>query len=560
MDKNELEISIKNIGSIKNASFSIKDLTGILGLPNSGKSYALRSIYWFLQLLDKNRYLEIKNMIKKNMLYYDIINFISNENNKNMEEVIKDKVSKYMNSAKSVKKLNQHEIIYQDDLQLEFHLNTDVISKLIKIVFKKTMMGYLNTNILNSIKINGMGMDKIINEIKLDILKGKDNIFPIETFESLYMPPLMQGYNKHLETAGVLTRSPIRMTIDNIKYNFLADNVSMNFNLKLIADTNSVELLAHNFREIESEIIFNDADLNNSYTRNVISKISSKIRAYITDFYLNSIKLYISDLSGLGSIKFIPYGRNIIVQLYNNSKSIKTDIFEPNNVLHILQNLKNAPFSSYFKWVDEGSKSIDNVNENVKSLFQFMIKGRIDFDSNSGGFKYIYSKDKYVDLNLSSAMVEEIAGIMLPIISSREGDLIIIEEPEAQLHITTQIIMGILLVYIVKEMNIKILFSTHSDTMTFIIQHILSNNIQDNDIKKLMQTIYNNNDVPIPKLNTSDNKMAKKFSFYYISEGKSQEYKSKDLQNSIPGISNVIDDLFNWAFNSLKDSENGDKN
>jgi hypothetical protein len=54
--------------------------------------------------------------------------------------------------------------------------------------------------------------------------------------------------------------------------------------------------------------------------------------------------------------------------------------------------------------------------------------------------------------------------------------------------------------------------------------------------------------------------MAEKFSFYYISEGKSREYKSKDLQNSIPGISNVIDDLFNWAFNSLKDPDNGDKN
>jgi len=42
MYKNDLKIKIKNIGSIENASFNIKDITGILGLPNSGKSYALR--------------------------------------------------------------------------------------------------------------------------------------------------------------------------------------------------------------------------------------------------------------------------------------------------------------------------------------------------------------------------------------------------------------------------------------------------------------------------------------------------------------------------------------
>jgi len=36
-----------------------------------------------------------------------------------------------------------------------------------------------------------------------------------------------------------------------------------------------------------------------------------------------------------------------------------------------------------------------------------------------------------------------------------------------------------------------------------------------------------------------------RLNFYYINKGKSKEYESKKLQNSIPRISNVIDDLFN---------------
>ena len=162
MDKNDLKIRIKNIGSIENVSFTIKDITGILGLPNSGKSYALRSIYWFLQLLDKNRYSEIIDMIKEDMPYYDIIDFISIGNNNNVEDEIKDIISNYIANTKSYKKLNQHEILYGSELQFEFHLNTDNISKLIKSTFKNTMQNYLNSKKLDSIEINGINMDKII--------------------------------------------------------------------------------------------------------------------------------------------------------------------------------------------------------------------------------------------------------------------------------------------------------------------------------------------------------------------------------------------------------------
>ena len=237
--------------------------------------------------------------------------------------------------------------------------------------------------------------------------------------------------------------------------------------------------------------------------------------------------------------------------------SISTNIYAPENIIEVLSNLKNAPFSTYFKWLDAGRTSLERVDKEVRDLFEFIMQGNIENDRNKGGLIYKYSENNSVSINQSSAMVEEITGIMLPIISSSDEDLIIIEEPEAQLHITTQIIMGILLVYISRKMNLKIIFSTHSDTMAFLMHYIVTNNIDGKKLRELMEKIY---DIKKLKegLNILKNKSNNNVIFYYIKDGKSSDIKDENMEANIPGITNIINDLFDWVFNSLKNY--GDKN
>jgi predicted ATPase len=543
MNKSELKISIKEIGPIKNTVFNIniKDLTGILGLPNSGKSYALRSIYWFLQLLDENRYSEIQNMFTKNILYNEIIT--QPENNKNIKNEIINQVQRYIDNIKSGKNSSYSGgTIYDRTLQLNFKLNVVMLSTLLKNVFKKTMDDYVNTNKLGSITVNGKTMMQIIKETNFDISKGKNNIILNGKFESLYLPDRTGDSKEYYEMSRILRRNPISIIINDINVNFSENDILVNFNLTL---TPSKEPSRYDVLD------------NNLNSGDFISIISSRLKKYIIDFYLNSIKSSISDISGLNSIKFIPYGRNIIVQLFNNA--IKMSISEPNDVLNMLYNLRNAPFSSYFSWLDKGRSSLDNIDDDIKLFFHFIMNGAIEIDGSSGGFKYKYSGDNFVDINLSSAMVEEITGLMLPIISSHEGDLLIIEEPEAQLHISTQIIMGILLMYVAKKMNIKILFSTHSDTLAFTIQHIMNNRINGESIKQLMSKVYNSK-VPDIKFNMFNSESNNEFTFYYMEkEKKVKKVNNRDLERNVPGISSVVDDLVNWAFTSLQENKKGEE-
>ena len=48
-----IEFKIKKVGPIQDLKIELGDITMLLGRPNSGKSYTLRSMYWFLQILDE---------------------------------------------------------------------------------------------------------------------------------------------------------------------------------------------------------------------------------------------------------------------------------------------------------------------------------------------------------------------------------------------------------------------------------------------------------------------------------------------------------------------------
>ncbi len=549
MVENRIKIEINEIGSIKHASFNVKDLTGILGLPNTGKGYILRSIYWFFQLLDDKRYQEIKSMIRKNVLPDEVAKFEVTNMNKSIEEEIKNIVSEHVKAS-----VHDNITLYNQEIELNYELKSDGIMNIIKSVFTKTLTDYVNTGKLGAIKVNGKNINTLIKEaisespegVKVYAEQDKRNVFT-------YYLARTGNPEEYYKISRALRKYPLKVNPENVKFNFSEKGISANFNLKLIVDKNESNQIIFGEPYITGRnpiLVYHDFP----YTSIFISEMTSRIVDYLIDFYLTNLRSSILDISGLSSVKFIPYGRNIIVQLFNNSAG---DIYEPMEALDVLSNLKNAPFSTYFKWLNTGKSSLKDLNDDIKRFFEVIMRGNIENDKNSGELKYRYSKDGSISLNLSSAMVEEITGIMLPVISSNANDLIIIEEPEAQLHITTQIIMGIFLIYISRKMNIKIIFSTHSDTMAFVIQHIITNNIGESEIIELIKKIYKE-EIPKNSFHALANKPEDELVFYYIDKGNSREVSRNDMKNNIPGITDVIDDLFNWAFDSLKND--GDKN
>ncbi|WP_290705048.1 AAA family ATPase, partial [Ferroplasma sp. Type II] len=478
MENDEIEFEIKNIGPIKKSIIRTKNITTILGLPNSGKSYALRSIYWFLQLLDEYRFKEFNRLVNHVKSDEILENKIMNDMNKEIEKELNGIVDDFISNKQNI----LHEV-YKNNIKINYKINLEKLKLLIKGVFKDTLKQYTGSSNIKNIKVNGKSIDTIIDDSISEIpIFGSEYSKDDNGLHFMYSIPRNSNFTpeQYYEIMKKLRRHPLTVTINpmNISKAGTSINVDVTFSISKANDEYFQERLDFyglNFPGTNISIE------NFPYMGIIISNISKNIWTSIINFSLKNIKSAISDISGINSIKFIPYGRNIIVQLYNNS--LKKSLYYPGEILEDLSVLKSAPFSSYFKWLDAGRERLNNNQNELINLFNFIINGEIKSDSNTNALKYFFGDNKSVDIVLSSAMVEEITGLMLPIISSNDKDLIIIEEPEAQLHISTQIIMGILLVALVKKKDIKIIFSTHSDTLVIVMNYLLTQHVEKNDVK-----------------------------------------------------------------------------
>ncbi|EQB73148.1 MAG: hypothetical protein AMDU4_FER2C00094G0004 [Ferroplasma sp. Type II] len=563
MENDEIEFEITNIGPIKRSIIHIKNITTILGLPNSGKSYALRSIYWFLQLLDEYRFKEFGGLINHVKSDEILENKIMNDMNKEIEKELSDVI----NDFTSNKQNSSTHGVYKNNIKINYKINLEKLKLLIKGVFKDTLKQYTGSSNITNIKVNGKSMDTIIDDSISEIpIFGSEYSKNDNGLQFMYSIArnLNFGPQKYYDIMNKLRRNPLTVTVNSLNFSKAGTSISVDvtFLISRASDEYLNDRMAFRGFDFPSS---NTSIENFPYMGIIISNVSEHIWASIINFSLNNIKSAISDISGINSTKFIPYGRNIIVQLYNSS--LKRILYYPGTILRDLSVLKSAPFSSYFKWLDAGKEKLNSDQNELISLFNFIINGEIKSDSNTNALKYFFGDNKSVDINLSSAMVEEITGLMLPIISSNDKDLIIIEEPEAQLHISTQIIMGILLVALAKKKDIKIIFSTHSDTLVIVMNYLLTQHIEKNDVQNLVKAIYNNqfsqdnlNDL----INVFDDKKKIDIKFYSNKDDKFMLIDNKDILKEIPGITDFIDRLFNWSIGVIsktqKDQNGENKN
>ena len=101
----------------------------------------------------------------------------------------------------------------------------------------------------------------------------------------------------------------------------------------------------------------------------------------------------------------------------------------------------------------------------------FSLFGR--FEARGGRILYS-SRGPPVEIPRASAMAAEVLGIMLPIYASRRDSLILIEEPEAQLHPAAHVLMAVALLA-VAGLGYRLVVTTHSEQLVATIAGVASN-------------------------------------------------------------------------------------
>lgn len=577
-----LRVSIEHIGPIKSLDLPLNDISMILGRPNSGKSYTLRSIYWFLLNLDEKA---MVRMVEKYSSSYDMeldepestdLNRFSSSVIEYSIRILRALLSRY--SSNKVKEREEstsysQELktkILQDKFELNLRIPREELKANISEMYAKELVKFVGSSNTRNITINGTGFHEVLRRAINSVLPEKGHIISGRDYYFLLPEIYQMSDNSVAYTVRRLNRDfPIILNFDSQIVGVGTDQVRLSISVSAHFDLEKVQILFRRryfsgmmarplekyLLDLEKSLDENPKAVLSDSNLHILESITKEYSDFIMQLSFNEVGNELYNLTSLKSVKFIPYGRNLLMELANTS--FGNAYYESGEIIEILKGLESTPLTNYFEWVLESRKLINSAPSEFTELFELIIAGKLSYIEDTGALVYNYTKDKMIKLGLSSAMVEELSGLLLPLLSSSESELILIEEPEAQLHVSTQILMGLLLIAIAVQKKLKIVISTHSDLLALVVHYVLDLRPDEESLSSLIKEIIpygKTEDSQISWLAKTVSKMDKStgsVSCFIESNGKSRILESEELDTSIPSISSTVDSFYKWTISEL---------
>jgi len=533
-----MKFRLVNIGPIKDAEIELGDFTLFLGLPSTGKSFALRSIYTSLIFLDN----EYEYSLAGNLqfaLFHETVSTGADYVISYILRLLKDGYDTCdPTTLESIIKI----IIKEHNFDISGTIENDCliriserinlleklkdISPLIKRVFKdeylKMMRKSVNYTKSSSLYINGEKVEDIIENLEMPAIETKD--LRLKLRGGFIIPE--KGEMKH-KVNGV----------------YEAGILKINVELKPIIKQKTNKKLA--FEELQS---LKPVGVDSIILRRILPL--GKMTEYLTKEYANKVE-------SLHSIIFIPYGRSQLelvneesISIYSSTTDIKKRVLarEFSPLYRLDQSIIN--FLSHINNAKEKIRRNEVTDTYILSLISAITKTRIKVDEKS---RILFEIQNGVELEpfYTSAMINEVTSILLPLLNLQTPALVLIEEPESQLHLAYQILLLLALLSLVQH-GYKFVITTHGDLMASFLGDLVKYKPSKEKIKELLKKIFNQELPSIFEKTLEDvEKTIKesKMKVYYFENGTANEVPADRLAYEVPGVTKqVVDKVVDWEW------------
>jgi len=541
-----------NVGPIKDAEIELGDFTLFLGLPSTGKSFTLRSIYSSLIMLDDN-YLEMlrEKIFNTNAgavgvdyvtAYLDSLLALGNSVCE--KDLINDVVNVVKGLGYNVKSVFSPT---QDGCNITFVEETNLVPRVSEIINEasKIITQSVIENLKNSveydsslIEINGEEIRRLVERIKPTFKAKSEEV-------SFSLPDFYFSGGKR----------EIKVTINN-KGDVVEFVVNLTIKLYSVKEPSKVTVtekdiktaLTPSFPYFHRPFIFEILDLDSALPKEIIKKIIS------TDY---------------NSVTFIPYNRVQLVLSYNSLQRERINYLKaPHLIPQVLQS-PDYSTTSYISHFDFGVKKIaDKENEeNVKRISEIinMIHGLVKIKMEVVKLTPAVTllryrvENKEIEPFYASAMINEISSILLPLADVQTPALVLIEEPESQLHLAYQNLLLLVMLSLVQH-GYKFVISTHSDLMAAFLGDLVRYKPSKEKIAEVMKKILNQNSLPltiekiIEEAEKTINESKIKVYYFDFENGTVSEFPVRELTYDVPGITKqVIDSIVDWETELIGD-------
>lgn len=580
MSGEKLKFTFKNIGPIKKKStIENSNITMLYGFPNSGKSFILRSLYSSLCLQDPKMKGLIENICNNNMNNL-LVQSIRDELNQlvmNLGKII-DVNNKISNALMKEDLTSISEELLEDistfvgnELLSEFHLEHS--DKEIKYSFEEDIIIPIGTGKLNKYLENSLVSfltsligsksfkNLYINDQKIiELFRYELDNLTYDTIEDTFA----------LDNFGSIftTRTMLRDRFQ-LKIHYLVKEISEEYcsikidgilslrkelrraKIKALKNLRTTQINRSLILEKIANVIKNEKMSRPPIyqIREIPRALSWRISKKIVVPFLDRIKSLMENTANIEGVRFIPFGRTPLI---NYAQDEQPELFIPDDI-DLIGDPTHSIYSNFIEWIKYSQRRLSKQSD-FKLDTTELLQGGITYDDLSRHLLYRDNDETAVDIRYASAMANEVSGIILMAMSMSKG-IIIVEEPESQLHPASQIIMALSLIAL-SSFDYRIVLSTHSNIIGQVFYLVHKYKPSPQKIQTLIDNIMNVEKIGNEKIETSElakqvyNSMKEcKFDSYYVERIKGvKRINLNEFEKGIPGITDeVLMKLLNWT-------------
>lgn len=444
-----MKFTLKNIGLIKNSEIKLDGLTVITGHNNSGKTTVGKALYACIEGAS-----DVDNRFEKYKV--DFLKQLVAKFSRIHKEIYKevDKLISFQQQSKKSEEIMKfiHNFFSLFTLDSSFEEDCYALNDFLK-------TAKLSNNINNSLSSFIFNINHYQQQLE------KDVIFYLSKLDNVkHSDFIIKNIEASLQKEFANQIQPVKNKSDDLISEInIIDDIEI---CKLVISNNKLIDEQSTYRIFNYNKVFL---IDNPFILDELRNFSYNKKDY--DYKINLAYKNLHKISFINTVKYM-FTNDIINYNIDLLSDLYTDPIHNKNYTHN-HKLKIALSSDEFS-KNVIKKIIDNYSDSIKKITKLLnstIPGEVIAKQQEPGFEYIH---KDYRLNLSNlATGTKLFAIMKMLISKEILDnetMLILDEPESHLHPEWQNIFAELLVLLVKDVDCRILLTTHSPNFLLAIE------------------------------------------------------------------------------------------
>lgn len=350
---------------------------------------------------------------------------------------------------------------------------------------------------------------------------------------------ILEGGLEGKDTAEIhffLSKEPV--AIIHVSYRLVRDTLELNVE----AIPPDIEVFGEEYDDLALIISLDSRSYSWKIASIVVDRLMEKVPGIARGYYMYTI------------VSFLSYGRGLLSRLLERPLRLGRVEGSLARALGVeVASMVHRIKEGYEVWLDILEGRGEEWSIRLVKALEPLLEGRLLADARKKPW-YVDWSGAETPLTLSSALVGEYAALLYAALASRDG-LLLIEEPESQLHPSAQVAMAVFLAALPSLCGCHVVASTHSDLLALTLSYIAHYHPSPGSISQLLQSMmphasrYEEGLEILSKAAASSAERNLRIYYFERDGGFTgiRKVEPSEVMSGVPGIKETLGALASWV-------------